>query len=218
MELIIDTREPPEMERKFNQWIKCRSEKLEVGDYKYGDLVIERKTIFDFISSIKKGHIQKQAIELQQFKYPYVIVIGYYEDIFKSPQYQYFRHFTKEHWIGSLASINIRYERVKFINIRNNKDYIKLVLKLIEKTYDNKKVLYSTEVMKLDKNVSLEDRKALMLTAIPGVSLGKAKTLLKKIDIKFIHKKRGDEVKRYDVLMCDGFGDKTTDNVMKVIK
>ncbi len=219
VELIIDTREPPDMERKFKQWKKCRMEKLDVGDYKWGDtgLVIERKTIGDFIGSIRSGHIQKQAIELQQFEFPYVIIIGYYEDIFKSPNAQYLRGFSKEHWIGSLCSMNVRYGSVKFINVKSETLFIKMVLKLIEKTFDGKNPLHSTEVMKLDKNIPLEERKALMLTSIPGVSLGKAKELLKRMDIEFKHKRRGDKMKLNDILMCDGFGDITAENVMKVI-
>ncbi len=216
-ELIIDTKEPKYMERKFSPYHKVKVENLPIGDYKCGNVIIERKTIADFVGSMR-GHLQKQMMELQQYEHPYVIIIGYYEELFTTRELaKYYMRYNTEWWIGSLASINVRYGHVKVINVKTENKFISLVNKIIEKTSDNKNPLYNTEIMRLDKQIPIKDRKALMLTSIPGVSLGKAKELLKYMDIEFKHKKRGDKMKLNDVLTCDGFGDITAESVMKVI-
>lgn len=80
MVIIIDTREsrslvPSELQKLG---IECKYETLEVADYLIGEVAIERKTILDYVNSLKSGHLSTQLYNMST-EYPIsALVIEYY--------------------------------------------------------------------------------------------------------------------------------------------
>lgn len=77
--IIYDFREResgvPEMLRGFG--IEMIEDTLEVGDYKFGDICVERKTISDYLQSKESGHLDKQLTDMSHnYELSYVIVVG----------------------------------------------------------------------------------------------------------------------------------------------
>ena len=64
MTVIVDSREPQEIKNKLD----CEVQKLEVGDYIVGNLLIERKAPSDFVASIISKRLWNQAAELKEIK------------------------------------------------------------------------------------------------------------------------------------------------------
>lgn len=59
---------------------------LEVGDIVYGNIAIERKTISDFLHSLKgtegQNRLFRQMESILQYEYPYLLIEDYYRTIF----------------------------------------------------------------------------------------------------------------------------------------
>lgn len=173
----IDSREPEKIFKYFDKLkVEYSKEALPVGDFIYDDrIVIERKTVEDYINSIRSGHLSKQLCQMEQYPYAYLIISGDFKNVFFNPNV---KNWTVEHTLGSLASCAVRYN-VKILQVANDKQLCKLVLKLCSKTFDGKKVsLESTELMK--NTLSVEGLKLKMLTCLPKVGVVRGKKLLSK--------------------------------------
>lgn len=100
--MIIDVHEPPEMEEKFQQkGIPIVVEALSSGDYIFGNIGIERKTLSDFWGSLtaKDKRIWTQMFELKRnFEKPFLVIEKFNFAYLRSPAH------AKQIW-GALASI-----------------------------------------------------------------------------------------------------------------
>lgn len=110
--IIIDTREPKEEVQYFDKHnIEYVREALPCGDYASEDsdgnrVVIERKEILDFISSLFEGRLDSQMRRLSQEKLPILVLAGDLEDYYKKvPDSK----FTREQFYGSISSCIVRY-------------------------------------------------------------------------------------------------------------
>lgn len=84
--IIQDTREP-EMQLLAdlnNMNIEFKKEMLKVGDYIFGDMIIERKEIDDFACSILDGRLKSQIEDLKAWRDSgrecFIIVVGRIKD------------------------------------------------------------------------------------------------------------------------------------------
>ena len=68
--IIVDSREKNSLVLSYlyEKNANVKKEKLEVGDYQIGDLIIERKTLSDFIHSIKTNRLKEQIKSLMQYE------------------------------------------------------------------------------------------------------------------------------------------------------
>jgi ERCC4-type nuclease len=214
MKIKIDSREPPKIKTLMEKnGFKCEIEALPIGDFVYEDICIERKEVEDFVNSIRTGHLQKQLLQMQEnYKRCYLIIIGNFDDLYFHP---HIKQWTVEHTLGSLASINARYN-VKVIQVKNNDHMAKIIKKIIEKSTDGKvPSLLNTELMTVKGKMTEEDTKLKMLMCIPQISYDRAQKLKKVVDIKLI-KKDGSELQKRDILRVDGFGDILANNIIKI--
>lgn len=111
--IIIDTREQHEEQKYFQDMgIEFRREALSCGDYAAEDasgnrVVIERKEIKDFISSLFEGRLDDQMARLSREDCPILVVSGkleeYYESVPKDSK------FTEAQFYGALSSCIVRY-------------------------------------------------------------------------------------------------------------
>lgn len=110
--IIIDTREPKEEVQYFDKHkIEYVREALPCGDYasedKYGNrVIIERKEVLDFISSLFEGRLDDQMRRLSQQRLPILVLAGDLEDYYKKvPDSK----FTRDQFYGAISSCIVRY-------------------------------------------------------------------------------------------------------------
>jgi len=174
----IDSREDSKVFNLFEKLeIEYEKEMLSVGDIVCNDksVCIERKTIKDFVNSIKKNHLQEQLANMQEnFENNYLIISGGLKELAFSPI-----QWTVEQHLGSLASLAVRYN-VKILQVDNDTQLVKLAKKIIDKTNDGKSPTgYIKRIKYTEDNIHIN-----MLRAIPGIGLKKASKFLEKEEIK----------------------------------
>lgn len=177
MEIIIDSKE----QKFINAYKKnsAYSDDIVVNFLPVGDIVcaekgicIERKTLPDFINSVKSGHIQKQALQMKNnFPHSYIIISGCIKSLgFSANQWTINQH------LGAIASLVVRYN-INILHVCNQSQLITLIDKIINKTDDGKTVdITQTELLK--NNISTENMKIKLLTCFDGIGLKKAEKIV----------------------------------------
>lgn len=225
-EIIVDTAEPKKVQQMFKtQGIKHKVEKLLIGDFVCNEVCIERKSMPDFVSSIKSGHLQKQLLQMQEnYKQPFLIISGSLKELHalgeiirRKSRFNPYAGWTVNHHVGALASVGVRYN-VKVLQVDNDTQLVKLVSRIIEKAFDGKvKTYLDTELLAQKDKMGIEDTKLLMLKSIPNIGLERALTLRDHVDIKLtLHD--GSELTENYLYNLDGFGDAMVKNVIKINK
>lgn len=117
--IFVDHREQNSTVTKdlFNKECKIIMKQLTVGDYILSqDVVVERKTIEDFLTSIIDGRLFNQLIDLRtNYQKPLLILEGNINDIFT------LRNIHKNAIMGALTSIALDYQ-VPIINTKNSSE------------------------------------------------------------------------------------------------
>lgn len=110
-DIIIDKREPEGMEELFLEleygviWIQDDTDDTESFDYRQGNVVVERKTVNDFIQSFKSDHIYDQLERMcNKYEHFYLIIEG---DIFEANYRD--TSSTTDQVLGAMADIAVRY-------------------------------------------------------------------------------------------------------------
>lgn len=169
-QIIIDTREKQSLVASFlSKESDIRFEFLKIGDYLIKNIIIERKTIQDFINSIFNKRLFQQLIEIK--KYPeYIILLEGNQEYLKEKNSKLLKPLR-----GMVLSIITNY-KIPIIFTKNEKetaDYLLLLAKkLIKKDY--------TPNLRPSKNfLSKEQQKQFILEGFPGIGPTTAKQLLK---------------------------------------
>lgn len=177
--LRIDKREPQNMIKKIVKIAKEMGLDYEVtttpvGDYVWDDyIVIERKTVPDFINSIRSGHLETQLLDMEQFEHAFLFISGRFENIKFIP---YIKNWTVNHTIGSLCSIAARYN-VKVLQFANDMQIAKAIFKIKEKVDKGKKV---EAVKRHSKTLNYVKPSFALYMNIPGIG---EKTAAKLVEI-----------------------------------
>lgn len=171
--ILVDYREknsfvPSEL---VNLNLKIEFKELKVGDYIVKNTAIERKTVNDFISSIKNKRLINQLEELQQYKDRLLIIEGIDEQELYNDLNEGGMHPNAVR--GFLLSVLLKY-KVPIIFTKNYEDTAKFILILSKK----KEKEISLNVTK--KNLNKKDRKQFILEGFPGIGPKTAKKLFKK--------------------------------------
>jgi len=148
LELIVDSREPPKMRRILRTLkIPFVVRKLDAGDYEIGECVFERKTLMDFVQSIRGnsmrvgGRIFDQMDTLMEYceennKIPFLMVSGELADL-----EEIFAKFGREVNLnaiyGAIASIVVRYG-INVIQCRGDAELVEVMLKIATKVHEGK--------------------------------------------------------------------------------
>ena len=198
IEIIVDTREKQSFvaANLFEQKANIKFEKLEIADYKIGNILIERKTASDFVSSILNKRLLVQLKELKEFDNKFIIIEGQLNN----------QKFLNENAVrGMLISIALDF-KIPIINTLDEKDTSKFLVttaKRLEKT----KTLFSLRVKKKSKNI--EDEKRFILEGFPGIGPSISRRLLEKFknlknifnlkeeDLRQIEKFDENKIKRF---------------------
>lgn len=108
--LLIDSREPSWIKESLPSFfefhhidVECKEKTLPVGDFQYGNLIIERKEINDFYSSIVEQRMtlqkMKMCMAMEQGFTPYVLIHGSLKEV-------YMNSLSKRAYCGMIASLN----------------------------------------------------------------------------------------------------------------
>jgi len=172
--ILIDYREKNSLvaSELVNLNLKIEFKELKVGDYIVKNTAIERKTVNDFISSIKNKRLINQLEELQQYKDKLLIIEGLDEqELYTDSEDRIGMHPNAVR--GFLLSVLLKY-KVPIIFTKNYEDTAKFILILSKK----KEKEMSLNVTK--KSLDKKERKQFIIEGFPGIGPKTAKKLLKK--------------------------------------
>jgi ERCC4-type nuclease len=145
---------------------------LKVGDYFVNDVVIERKTVSDFISSMINRRLISQLKGLNQYKNRLLIIEGIDEQDLYSEEYSEEKMGIHPNSVrGFLLSIIIKY-KVPIIFTKNYKDTAKFISILSKRK--PKELSLNISRKTLDK----KERLQFILEGFPGIGPKTAKKLL----------------------------------------
>jgi len=158
------------VELKSSQEIELEIQSLKIGDYLIEDIIIERKTISDFISSMIKKRLIIQLEQMQQYKQRFLIIEGETSFLFDNN-----RGIHPNAIRGFILSIISKYN-TNIIFTKNNLDTSKYLLTLA------KQQLKPQTIASLHSRIpkTLKEQKQYILESFPNIGPKKAEALLKK--------------------------------------
>ena len=162
--IIIDTREKNSLVPVYliKEKIPYQKEKLEIGDYLISDLIIERKTLNDFLSSFYSKRLMNQLINLTKYPRKILILEGNINDLDQD---------KIKKIKGLILSISVSYQ-IPIIYSLNELETSKILIKILTKT----KKQYSIRILKNKKTI--EEKKEYILQGFPNIGVKKSKELI----------------------------------------
>jgi len=168
--ITVDCREPKEYRDMFSG---AKVEKMIVGDYTNGKILIERKEAKDFAASIFDQRLWRQLDSLNQSR-AVIIIEGNLDDAIKFHAKRSKRPYQNVWNIvyGAYSSLVARenYSNVKIAHVANKTEFKYVVRKIFEKCDYKERVVNRTK----SPNVALN-----IMVGFPGVSVTRAVQLLK---------------------------------------
>jgi len=222
----IDNRESSSRIKSAEKFFKkmgytTNVEQLNVGDYVFHDRIcFEYKTASDMIGSIKDGRVFRQARNMNQYEYSYVIIVGSVpKQINKDNKNAYWHknggnkpHFTVKAYLGAVARLET-YSDVLVVD--NQQQAFQLMDALVSKIF-----MDNVDVKMVDRPQSgLTNPVASYLSCIyindsqrlPVKTALKIVTYLKDNDLKIL------DLQYSDLINIDGIGKKTAEAVVEAI-
>lgn len=203
---IIDTKKFKEFSDNLKIQIESEICRNIIGDYIVEDknLCFERKTIFDFIGSVRDKRLFAQILNMENnFENCFLLISGNIKDVTFNPHYS---NYTVNEFVGSISSIIAR-TNTKVFMVNNDTQLLKLMFKIIEKTVVNKELSIITRIKK-----TREDIQMMMLMCIPGIGEDKAKEILRAYEFNELPSKTVSDLKE-----ISGIGERTAKNILDVI-
>jgi ERCC4-type nuclease len=133
--VYVDDREPEDIqEMAYEYFPEYELKHLVSGDIVCGELVIERKTVQDFVSSVIDSRVFRQADMMSDnFKRGYIIIIGTMCDFFKAVKRQGRNtHFTTDNYLGAVESL-MRRPHIRVFEVKTKKQFFELTKKIFKK-------------------------------------------------------------------------------------
>ena len=175
MELYIDDREDNDrielIKNEFNSNVEVK--RLLAGDILIQQrtnptIVIETKTLQDFISSCRNGQIRKEALNMKKI-YPCSFIVIYDDGKWNK---QYVKPLTDNEMYGNIVSLMWRY-KVPVIMCANSTHFLKTIKAIIRTVNKGDEPIEQPIVRKKDSNPFIN-----VLIGIDGVGTKMARTLL----------------------------------------
>ena len=217
MEVLVDNREKHsriEHARKYYEKLgdTVTVKELPFGDYLFeNQVVIEFKTLSDFIQSVKSNRVFNQAIDQSSvFKYHFVIVVssaGERKVYFKKLQHiGNHMYFDEKQFIGAISRLNTF---TTVLQANNETEAFLFMRSQARKCLDNKHIVKSLE-QKTD-NPAFN-----FLMNIKHISDTKAKLIVENLNLYSLQDLL--EVTNDDLQGINGIGSKTSGIIMKALK
>jgi len=181
LNIIVDSREPWWIQQSIRRFgYKVRTKRLEQGDILIGKAIFERKTIGDFIQSIRNGRLDNELYALQIHSeqndlIPYLLISGNLEDAFAFYKQRGITVEVKA-VLGAIASASVRYGVNVVWNLTSDEELLYVAVKMAEKITEGK--------FRMPRRLRLrqihENRKIAHIAAILRVSVRVAEELYKR--------------------------------------
>jgi Fanconi anemia group M protein len=171
------------IERNLN----VKLEKIEIGDYLLSSrVVVEHKTIPDFVDSIVDKRLLTQAKDLTKYECPVIIVEGE-EDLYVQ------RKIHPNVILGMIATIIIDY-KIPIVFTKNINETASLLENIAKREQIDKETSFTIHS---SKPLTLKEQQEYIVAALPGVGSGLAKPLLKEFkSIKNIINAKQEDLKK----------------------
>ena len=216
--IIIDSREESQLSRPVQeisktQKIKTEKKWLEIGDYIIGDCCIEAKSAADFLQSVRNKRIFNQLDNMDRTYNKNIILI--YGTLDDAISYLYRTQYNTAAWrvklkkmfVGAITSIALHTD-VKPIWVDNYKTAAHIIVATTN--HIDKQLIIHKE---LPKKIKTDDVRVDILTEIKGVSVDKAKALLKTFgSVAELSMSSID-----DIIKHKGIGKKTAENILEAL-
>jgi len=166
-------------------------EKLDIGDFLLSSrVIVEYKTVQDFVDSIIDGRLLTQLRELKKYERPLIIVEGT-EDIYNV------RKIHPNSIRGMIATITVSYG-IPLIQTRNSKDTAEYLMAIAKREQDEGK----SEVQHhYNKPMSVKEQQEYFISALPNIGMGGARPLLKHFkNVKNIINASEEDLKKVDLI------------------
>lgn len=208
--LLIDTREPQSLKDYCQRFFKGKHhleiKELPEGDFKYKNIIFERKRIDDFISSITDGRFKSQKRKLlqkqQEGYHCYMIIQGEYQDL--DEQYR----LPKKVVAGAIASLNEYGIHTLSCGQYDNELFCELIDGVIRKYNEEK----TSEEVFIEPDGLTWTEKSLM--CIQGIGKETAKNIAKKIPHLQLFYNCSYENNKYLLMEVEGIGEKTAVKIL----
>ncbi len=203
--IIVDTREKQSLVYSYlsGKGANVKFEKLDIGDYIVGDIVIERKTFKDFQASIIDKRLMKQLTELKKYTKSFLLLEGFL--------YNFRDSIINENAIrGMILSCALDFG-IPIIYSQNEEDSAKLLLvlaKRLEKSEKDNSLRFKKTEM------TFEEQKQFILEGFPGVGPTTAKALIE----KFKTLEKIFTCPKEKLVKTELFDEKKLDNFKKLLK
>ncbi len=170
--IIIDYREKNSLvaSHLVKQGFPIEFRELKIGDYIVKDIIIERKTIQDFLISMINHRLLNQIEELKQYENKLLIIEGISEQELYSEDN---KNINSNAVRGFLLSILLKH-KIPIVFSKNSEDTAKFINVLSKKK--EKEINLNAKKKTLNKREQLQ----FIIESFPGVGPKKAKKLLKK--------------------------------------
>jgi len=160
---------------KISNRINCEIMRLPIGDYQIdNNIIIERKTITDFLSSIKNGRIFQQGYKMANSSYSSILIIEGEKPL---PETTKMKRAAIQGVLLHLAVI-LNIPTIRSENIKETAWFINQIVKqfYFVKKPQNKFVIHQSFGIILNKQ---QKQKLQILQNIPGIGIEKARSMLK---------------------------------------
>jgi ERCC4-type nuclease len=170
--IIIDYREKNSLiaSHLIRLGFEVEFKELKIGDYIVRDIVIERKTVQDFLSSMINNHLANQIEELKQYENKLLIIEGISEQEIYTENG---KGINANAIRGFILSILLKH-KVPIVFSKNSEDTAKYINVLSKKK--ESEINLNAKKKTLDKKEQLQ----FIIESFPGIGPKKAKKLLEK--------------------------------------
>ncbi|PNX50804.1 MAG: hypothetical protein BV456_05430 [Thermoplasmata archaeon M8B2D] len=169
--IIVDTREKQSLvaANLLHKKANIEFEKLDIGDYLINDIIVERKTFQDFLSSMINKRLPEQLSNMKKYPKQFLIIEGFY--------YNYEKFNFHENAVrGMLLSIATDFQ-TPIIFTEDEEDTAKFLI-LTAKKFEKPKT--NTSIRPSRNSKTLEEQRLFILEGFPGIGPSTAYALLKK--------------------------------------
>jgi len=201
---LLETKRFKEFISSLKIEIEITKQRLLIGDYLFNNVCCERKTLPDFVSSVRSGHLQEQLANMQSnYNENYLLISGNISECHFNP---FLRDYSTSEYVGSLASLSTNYN-ARILIFNNDSLLLKFILKLAEKQITKSA---DKPIFRLTK--TKEDRVLQAFCCCEGIGYEKAKTIMTKYPkISSLCQATSEELKE-----IDGIGEKLANNIKDV--
>lgn len=151
--------------------VDVHMKQLEVGDFVIGpDVVIERKSVEDFLSSMLDGRLLSQLLNMSQsYARPLLLLEGKPEELFVT------RNIHENAIIGMLSAIALTY-RIPILFTKDPKDTARYVYQMAKREQISKDKEIRLRMGR--KGLTMEEQQQFIVESLPSVGPSLAKSLL----------------------------------------